>query len=157
MSKRRTGAGTIATLALACVFGATMLLSLAAGAGVYRRVVDRVERGAAARVGLTYITAKVQSHNALGAIRSGDFGGEDAVWLSEEIDGVTYDTILYVHDGRLMELFCEHGAGLTPADGLTVTEARELSVRQADDLLTLEYTDGAGRTETAQISLRGGE
>ena len=60
MSRRQTGAGTIAALALTCVFGATLLLSLAAGAGVYRRVADRVERSAGDRVGLTYITAKIQ-------------------------------------------------------------------------------------------------
>ena len=63
MSRRQTGAGTIAALALTCVFGATLLLSLAAGAGVYRRVADRVEQSAGDRVGLTYITAKIHSYD----------------------------------------------------------------------------------------------
>ena len=66
MSRRQTGAGTIAALALTCVFGATLLLSLAAGAGVYRRVADRVERSAGDRVGLTYITAKIHSYDEAG-------------------------------------------------------------------------------------------
>lgn len=157
MRKRPTGAGTIATLALACIFGATMLLSLATGAGIFRRVAERVERGAAERVGLTYITAKIQSHNGAGAIRTGDFGGEDAVWLSEEIGGEAYETILYVHDGWLMELFCEKDAGLSPEDGLTITEAQDFRVDRDGALLRLDYTDGTGRTETARISLRGGE
>ncbi|MBR1660131.1 MAG: DUF4860 domain-containing protein [Oscillospiraceae bacterium] len=158
MSKRQTGAGTIATLILACVFGATMLLSLATGAGVYRRVAERVERGAAERVGLTYLTAKLQSHNALGTVRAGSFGGPDAVFLSEEIEGTAYDTILYVHEGWLKELFCEQGAPLGPEDGMAVTEAKALHVWMEDGkLLNLEYTDAAGQTGTARICLRGGE
>ena len=157
MGRRPTGAGTISTLALACIFGATMLLSLAAGAGIFRRVAERVERGAAERVGMSYIAAKIQDHNGAGTIRTGDFGGEDAVWLAEEIGGNCYDTILYVHDGWLMELFCEHDAELAPEDGLTITRAQALQVRQDGRLLTLDYTDAAGRTETARISLRGGE
>ena len=109
MSRRQTGAGTIAALALTCVFGATLLLSLAAGAGVYRRVADRVERSAGDRVGLTYITAKIHSYDEAGTAFAGQFGGQDAVYLLQEVDGLTYETILYVYDGWLMELLCERG------------------------------------------------
>ena len=40
--RRSSGAGTMAALMLTCVFGATLLLSLATGASVYRRVADRL-------------------------------------------------------------------------------------------------------------------
>ena len=50
--RRQSGAGTLAALALTCVFGVTLLLSLAAGAGVYRRVADRVEESSQSRVSL---------------------------------------------------------------------------------------------------------
>ena len=66
--KRQSGAGALAALALTCVFGATLLLSLAAGAGVYRRVADRVERSAADRVSLSYITAKIHGSDAAGKL-----------------------------------------------------------------------------------------
>ena len=61
--RRSSGAGTMAALMLTCVFGATLLLSLATGASVYRRVADRVEQSAAQRLGLTYITAKIHSYD----------------------------------------------------------------------------------------------
>ena len=35
--RKQSSAGTLAALMLTCVFGATLLLSLAAGAGVYHR------------------------------------------------------------------------------------------------------------------------
>ena len=58
--KRGNAAGTVATLALTCIFGVTLLMGIFAGAAVYQRVGDRVEKSAGERVGLTYLTAKVR-------------------------------------------------------------------------------------------------
>ena len=157
MSRRQTGAGTIAALALTCVFGATLLLSLAAGAGVYRRVADRVERSAGDRVGLTYITAKIHSYDEEGTAFAGRFGGQDAVYLLQEVDGLTYETILYVYDGWLMELLCERGWELAPENGQTITQARALTVEEPEPgLLRLRYTGADGGLSTADVYLRSG-
>ena len=154
--RRSTSAGTIAALTLACVFGMTMLLSLATGAGVYRRVADRVERSARQRVGLTYITAKLHAFDAAGGIRAGKFGDVDAVFLTQELEGVVYETALYVHEGWMKEVLYEQGWTMTPADGTAITEARSLTVEEADGLLTLTYTDPEGRTDTARLMVRSG-
>lgn len=157
MSRRQTGAGTIAALALTCVFGATLLLSLAAGAGVYRRVADRVERSAGDRVGLTYITAKIHSYDEAGTAFAGQFGGQDAVYLLQEVDGLTYEAILYVYDGWLMELLCERGWELEPQNGQTITQARSLTVEEPEPgLLHLCYTGADGGLSTADVYLRSG-
>lgn len=153
--RRQTGAGAIASLILTCVFGATLLLSLAAGAGVYRNVAARVESGANTRVGLTYLTTKLHNRDSLGAVYAGSFGGADAVYLLEDMDGVTYETILYVYDGQLRELLCEQGWELAPADGETITEAQGLTVTEPEKgLLRLSFTDGSGNTETADVYIR---
>ena len=122
--KRSTGAGTIAALTLACVFGVTMLLSLATGAGVYQRVADRVERSARQRVGLAYITAKVHAYDRTGGVRAGRFGEVDAVFLTEELEGVAYETALYVHEGWMKEAMYEQGWTMSPEDGTAITEAQ---------------------------------
>ena len=153
--RRQTGAGAIASLILTCVFGATLLLSLAAGAGVYRNVAARTERGANTRVGLTYLTAKIHGGDRVDAVYAGTFGENDAVYLLEDVDGLTYETILYVYDGQLRELLCERGWELEPEDGQIIAEARSLAVTEvADGLLRLVYTDGGGATETADIYIR---
>ncbi|MBR3561640.1 MAG: DUF4860 domain-containing protein [Oscillospiraceae bacterium] len=153
--RRQTGAGAIASLILTCVFGATLLLSLIAGAGVYRRVADRTETGANTRVGLTYLTAKIHSYDNADAVYAGTFGGADAVYLLQEMDGLTYETILYVYDGQLRELLCERGWELEPEDGETITEARSLTVEEpADGILRLTFTDGGGTTQQADIFVR---
>ena len=163
---RRSGAGAMASMTLACVFGVTLLLSLAAGAGVYRRVADRVERSAAERVGLTYITAKVKGYDTRRETPFGDMpsvtvrtleDGSDSLFLSEEIDGVVYDTILYVYDGYLRELMCEESYYPGPEAGQPIARAESLTIEEpSDNLLRMQYVDGEGRTQTADIYLRSG-
>lgn len=154
--KGRRGAGTIAVLITACILGAALLLSLAAGAIVYRNVQDRVARAGDRRLGLGYITAKIHSHDSAGSVYAGSLGGEDAVVLPERSEDGAYETYLYVHDGWLMELFCFQGANLQPWDGQPITEAEELRVTEEDGLLVLRYTGPEGHTETARVYVRSG-
>ena len=151
------GAGNAAILITVCIFGAALLLSMAMGVMVYRQVQSRTDSSGERRLGLTYITAKIHSHDA-SSVYTGSFGGKDAVFLPEdspEGDG-GYVTILYVHEGYLMELYCAQGAVLSPKDGQRLTEAEGLEVRLESDLLFLTYTDSRGRRETAEVYLRSG-
>lgn len=155
--RRRGGAGTIAALLLCCVFGVAALLSLTAGAGIYRQVAQRVEQSGERRVGLTYLSAKVRSFDEAGKVLTGTFGDGDALYLLQDIDGLTYETILYVHDGWLKELLCERGWELEPEDGQAITQARGLEAAlTGEGLLRLAYTGGDGRTETAVLYVRSG-
>ena len=153
--RRQSGAGTLAALALTCVFGATLLLSLAAGAVVYRRVADRVEESSSDRISLTYITAKLHASDAAGMVETGSFGGGDAVFLYQDFDGITYETILYVYDGYLMEMLCEKGWEMDAEFGETVFPAQALEAEEpAEGLLRLSLTDENGRTRTADVYVR---
>ena len=153
--RRQSGAGTLAALALTCVFGATLLLSLAAGAVVYRRVADRVEESSSDRISLTYITAKLHASDAAGLVETGSFGGGDAVFLYQDFDGITYETILYVYDGYLMEMLCEKGWEMDAEFGETVFPAQALETEEpAEGLLRLSLTDENGRTQTADVYVR---
>ncbi|MBD5170249.1 MAG: DUF4860 domain-containing protein [Oscillibacter sp.] len=153
--RRQSGAGTLAALALTCVFGATLLLSLAAGAVVYRRVADRVEESSSDRISLTYITAKLHASDAAGMVETGSFGGGDAVFLYQDFDGITYETILYVYDGYLMEMLCEKGWEMDAEFGETVFPAQALETEEpAEGLLRLSLTDENGRTQTADVYVR---
>lgn len=153
--KRQSGAGTLAALALTCVFGATLLLSLAAGASVYRRVADRVEQSAEGRVSLSYITAKIHGFDAAGLVEAGSYGDGDAVFLYEDFDGLTYETILYVYDGYLREMLCEKGWEQDPEFGEEITEMQGLAVTEAaPGLLRLTLTGPDGGAQTADVFLR---
>lgn len=152
---RQSSAGTLAALMLTCVFGATMLMSLVTGAGVYRRVESRVEQNAQSRVSLNYVIARIHAYDGAGMVKTGSFGDGGAVYLYEEAEGIRRETILYVRGGRLMEMFCEDGAELAPEFGEPVSAALDLAVaRPKDGLLRLTLTGPDGRPQTADIYVR---
>ncbi len=153
--RRQSGAGALAALMLTCVFGATLLLSLAAGAGVYRRVADRTAQNAQDRVSLSYVTAKLRASDAAGRIETGSYGDGGAVFLYEDIDGVTYETILYVYDGNLMEIFFEKGHEQGPEFGEAVCPALRLETAEMENgLLRLALTGPDGGVQTAGVYIR---
>lgn len=153
--RRQSGAGTLAALALTCVFGVTLLLSLAAGAGVYRRVADRVEESSQSRVSLSYITARLHGYDERGMAEAGTFGDGGAVFLYEDLDGLTYETILYVYDGYLMEMLCEKGWELDAEFGEPITPAQGLEVSEpAPGLLRLVLTGPDGTVQAASVYMR---
>ena len=79
----------------------------------------------------------------------------DAVVLYQDIEGVSYWTILYVYDGWLRELFCQEGWPLGPEVGLPIVEAQSLVVTEpAEGLLHLVYTRADGSVDTADVYLR---
>jgi hypothetical protein len=153
--RRQSGAGALAALMLTCVFGVTLLLSLAAGAGVYRRVADRTEQNAQDRVSLSYITAKLHAADAAGQVEAGSFGDGGALFLYEEIEGSIYETVLYVYDGYLMEILREKGSEQDPEFGEMVCPAQMLEVsEQQPGLLWLTLTGPDGGIQTAGVYVR---
>lgn len=153
--RRQSGAGALAALILTCVFGATLLLSLATGASVYRRVAGRTERIAQDRVSVSYIAAKVHAADAAGGIEAGSFGDGGAVFLYEDIEGVTYETVLYVCNGALMEMLCEKGFEPDPEFGETVCAAQALEVSSPEPgLLYLTLTGPDGIPQSAGLYVR---
>ena len=152
---RQSSAGALAALMLTCVFGATLLLSLATGAGVYRRVESRVESSAQARVSLSYITARLHAYDRAGMVRTGSFGDGGAVFLYEESGGTVYETILYVYDGYLMEMLCEKDKEPDPEFGETVSPALALTVTElGDGLVRLTLTQPDGQALAGDVYVR---
>ena len=153
--RRQSSAGTFAALMLTCVFGATLLLSLATGAGVYRRVEDRVDESARTRVSLSYIVAKIHASDQAGMVEAGSFGEGGAVFLYEEFEGFVYETILYVYDGELMEMLCEKGWEMSPEFGEAVSPAQALTVTELrEGLLRLSLTEADGQVRSADVYVR---
>ena len=153
--RKQSSAGTFAALMLTCVFGATLLLSLATGAGVYRRVESRVDEISQSRVSLSYITARIHAYDEAGMVEVGSFGGSDAVFLYQEIDNALYETILYVCDGNLMEMLCEKDWEMDAEFGEVVAPAQSLAVSEPQaGLLRLTLTEPDGLVRSADVYVR---
>lgn len=86
---------------------------------------------------------------------AGTYGDGGAVFLYQEIDGLIYETILYVYDGQLREMLCEKdweqdaefGDPISPAQALEVSEP-------VPGLLRLVLTGPDGTKQTADVYIR---
>lgn len=144
-----------AVLLLLVLFVLALCGATAVGLTVYRRVTERTERNFTARTALSYLVNQTRRADRAALA---EFDGVPALRLTEEIDGVTYDTYLYCIDGALRELFCERGLTLPAASGLAVLALDRLTVRYCDDVLvlTVEKDGAAAHTAVYPVSLEEG-
>ena len=141
-----------AVLALLCltVFALCVLLVLLTGADAYRRTVERGEESYERRTALQYLTTRVRQAETLEA---GFLENCEALVLGETVDGETYTTWVYCHEGWLRELYAVPGAKLPPEAGTPILEAENFHRKLEDGLLTLTLGEdqlylhlNAGRT-----------
>ena len=146
----------IFVLTVACAFAASILMVLMLGVGVYGKIQESANKGWSDRVCLSYITAKVHSNDMAGQVEAGTFEDIPALYMYQEFDGVTYNTVLYAYEGWLMELFCEKGL-LSPESGTPVLEIESVNFKNIKpNLLSVEYLDKDGNSGRAFINLRSG-
>lgn len=127
------------------------------GAQCYQRIVTTMEDSFETGTCLQYIATKVSHYSGEDAVQLTQFGDGTALALYETIDDCPYVTYLYLHDGQVMELFCEVDVDLPPEGGFPVMAVGDLTIQQvADNLLYLTCT-GGDSTAQIYISLHSGE
>lgn len=146
------------TLVLFCVFVASVLMVLLSGAGVYKGVVETMEKSYEERTCLQYIEAKLRHYSGEGNIALADFGGCNALMLSQVIDETTYNTYIYYYNGVIKELFADSSLEFYPQDGLDIIKAQGISFDLASgNLLRIACTGESGGGAEIFFNLRGGE
>lgn len=153
-TKRKTS--SLLVLLLFGIFALCILSVLLTGTDAYRRLARRDDSSYDRRTAVQYLSTRVRQADAPGGITVEEFEGVDALVLSEEIGGVTYETRVYCYDGYLRELFCLAGGGFLPEDGEKVLPADALTLSVRDNVLSAALTDSAGDTQTLLLYLRSG-
>lgn len=144
-------------LMLFCVFAASVLLVLLTGAGTYQDIAESMEDHYQERTCLNYIATKIRHHDAEGSVEIVDTIGDTALKLkmSEMIDSTVYNTIIYYHNGMIMELFTEDGIEIEADGGFEIIKAEKIVFEMvSDNLLRIECTGDGGGTAEIFISLR---
>ena len=133
-------------LALFCTFAVSVLMVLMMGASSYRSVTDAMNENYEDRTGAGYIAEKIRHFDSRGAIAAGQFDGNDALLLIQDIDGTDYITYIYYYEGYIRELMTENGSGMTAEAGEKVLEASGFTVETAEDgmfKITCTMNDGS--------------
>lgn len=157
--RRQNHITTLAALALLAVFAVSILLSLLAGAGAYRRLVDRDAAVFDGRTAAQYLATRVRQNDGGGAVTVEDFHGVTCLtlqeWSGDEVSD--YATRVYCYDGSLWELYTSADVEAELEDGDRVMDLEGMDLALEDGVLNAVLTGTDGETQTVTLSLRSGE
>lgn len=143
------------SLTLFAVFAMAVLMVLLSGGQIYQNVVNDINIQFESRTSISYITTKLHRCDSKDSVRVDSFGDSNALFLSETLeDGNTYETIIYLFEGDVKELFVEKGKRLPPSSGMTIlpVEAITFSMKN-NDLIIIDYETIEG-SYTSYVYLR---
>ena len=126
---------------LFAIFAFCILFVLLTGAKTYRAITDRDNAAFHHRTAAQYISTRIRSADAQGALEVGELDGCSALILTEEIEGETYCTFVYAYEGFLCELFTAENSGLGAADGEFLFPLTSLTFLEETDCITAILPD----------------
>lgn len=156
MRREHTGLRSAAVFSLCGLFAVLAVGLTAMASGVYRSAAARGDRNDVRRTALSYLVNQTRRADRMGGIRTGFFGGEDALATYEEVEGAVYVTRIYCWEGQLRELYTPVDSQLSLADGIPILEMESLEISAEDGWITYTVTDDQGRTFSASVSPRCG-
>lgn len=136
---------------LFAVFALCILFVLLTGAKAYRAITERDNAAFDSRTAVQYISTRVRQGDGGGMLTAGELNGCSALILTEDVEGETYHTFVYVYEGFLCELFTAANSGLGAADGEKLFPLESLAFTQDGSRITVQLPD-----TTLTFSLRSG-
>lgn len=148
----------IFVLLLFALLAGSLLMVLLMGAGSYQRLAARDAASYERSTCLQYIVGKLRHGEQQDAISVETFPGNDVSTLSitQELDGSDYQTLIYVYEGKLCELFTATDTTLRPEDGNEVMPCAGLRFEEKNGLLAMHMQTADGEETTLRLALRTG-
>jgi hypothetical protein len=127
---------TVFVICLLLLFVLSSLSVIAIGASIYKKNVAAMADNSSHRIACAYITEKVRQSDNEGNVYVKEIFGENALVLSKDIDGVTYNTYIYDYDGNLMELFARADLdNFYPQSGQKILKIDSFDIEEISDSL----------------------
>ena len=149
MTMKNESKAKMTSLMALLIFGAfalCVLLVLLTGADIYKKITEREEKSFDARTVLQYISTRFRQGDSLGALAVNDFGGVDALEITQQINGKYYITRVYCFDGYLCELFTNADGDFSPEDGEQLLPLKALEMEMEESCFTVDITYLDGKT-----------
>lgn len=140
-------------LLIFAVFMASVLLVLLSGVDTVQKLTQRDQRTYHRRTAVQYISTRIRQADEIGAVST----EKDTLILTENLDGVSYETRIYCCNGYLREIFCEAGAALAPDFGEEVLPMNHFQITQENNLIRAELHLPDGSKEILTLLLRSKE
>ena len=153
-------AHSLLPLLVLVLFATCIVTVLLTGADLYKKLVQRDQQSFQQRTTIQYLTTRIHQNDRCDGIFVGFFasmeteGTGDTLYLQEEINGRTYYTRIYCHDGYLQELFTQADLNISPGDGQNILALDQISFDLQDGFLTIRITYEDHSEETMGLFLR---
>lgn len=146
------------TLALFCVFAASALMVVLIGARVYQNTVRQMNANFDGRASVAYVTNKIHQNDRADSISLIDLDeGITGLALDYEVDGITYQTVIYHYDGALREIPVEKGDEFPLDSGQAIVQVSSFTITEAaDGLFVMETVDREGNAIEMTVASRCG-
>lgn len=156
MNNSHNGLRSAAVIALCGLFAVLAMGLALLSSGVYRSAAAAADINFTYRTALSYLVNQVRRADEAGSISLGVFGGSDALFLTERLDGADYVTALYCYGGSLRELYTESTVSLAPETGAAILDLQALTIAREGNALTFTATAPDGTVSTASVTPRCG-
>ena len=74
--------------------------------------------------------------------------------LTESIEDTVYETMIYVYDGSLCEMFSRQGRTFHPENGTEISQVSSFEAKLENHLLSLRMEDDNQKTYETKLSIR---
>lgn len=142
-------------IALFFVFALSALTVILLAANIYQGTTDSASKNYTTRTALSYVTEKIHQSDIAQGVALGQFDGEDALVLSQEIKGEIYKTYIYDYKGTLRELFIKDGVDAAASDGKKIIDVADFTITQIGNSLyrfTCTTTDGTSHSTVVGVN-----
>ena len=152
---KKSNLGFLLVLLVFAVFMVSILVVLLTGADVVQGITERDQKNYEQRTAVQYIASRVRQADQAGMIRvdSSDSTG-DRLILSEELDGILCETVIYCYDGYLWELFSVNGYDPGAEFGEKILPVERFFTTDCGSYLEIEVWFADGETRSIRLYLR---
>jgi len=154
---------TLLPLLLFVIFTTCILFVLLTGADVYRKFSRRDQDNFEKRTTMQYLTTRIRQSDISDAIFVGCFedinaqAEGDTLFLKEEVNGRTFYTRIYCHEGYLRELFSEDDVSFLPNAGQEILELHDIRFTLQENILYIDVKYKDSSKESLVLHLRSGK
>ncbi len=153
---RKHSLHTVIVMLLILIFTISIAMVLVNGSLGYKKIAENSQKSFDDRTSLSYINAKVRyMDKEENLIFADNTDGLSTLHIVEQIDGVSYSTWIYLHEGSIKELFAETDSPPEMEYGFEIAKAESLSFQQVSSNLILVSCSIDGKnTAEAYLYLR---
>lgn len=152
MQKKYTAIRLLPVL-LILLFSVLSLMLVLSGAGVYKNTVENTRYNNQVRATLSYVSNKVRSADS-STIRIEQRNKISVLLFTESIEDTVYETMIYVYDGSLREMFSRQGRTFHPENGTEIVPISSFEAKLENHLLSLRMEDDNQKAYETKLSIR---